>query len=278
MNFTRFNRIELLVPEDQLQPAIDTFSALLGVTFTTPELMGGNVIRSSIAWEAGIEIIAPHGDQSPMVGLLAQQNARGAIGPIVWEVADLSPIRELCKQQDIEIVYEFELDNGGRALYLAMEDCFGYTLSFIDKPLGAAEPATDSGALFKRINRVELLMEQNRLEPARQFFQALLGIEIDPLEYLPEHHVLTTIHREAKIELFGPGDEESVLHQLLASKGQLGKIGPIVWEVDDLDAFKQHALALGHKMIYEFEMEDRKQLCLSDDSLFGYTATFTEYF
>lgn len=277
MNFKRFNRIELLLPEDRINDAVDTFSKLLKISIGSPELLEGGAVWSTAAWEAGIEFIAPHGRKSPIFSLLERQNSWGAIGPIVWEVEDLEPLRVLAHFQGINIIYEYAIDNGGRQVYLDSDACFGYTLSFIEKPPGPSEPSPDSGALFTRINRVELLQPPEHLEQARVFFQELLGIEIEPLEYLPEHHVLTTIHRDAGIEIFGPGDDESVLHALLEAKGDLGAIGPIVWEVEDIDVFKRHAQSLGHKLIYEFEMPDRKQLCLDGETVFGYTATFTQF-
>jgi hypothetical protein len=199
------------------------------------------------------------------------------VGPIVWEVETVDDIRIRAERQGVAIVYEFVTETGGRQISLSAEDCFGYSATFIERPPGPFEPPPGSGAHFTRINRVELLLPAEDIEPARAFFSKLLGVEIDPPEYLPEHHVLTTICRPMGVELFGPGDEDSVLHWLLEQKGRRGAIGPIVWEVDDLDRIKDHAIGLGHQLIYEFAQSDRRQMCLEADTLFGYTATFTQY-
>jgi hypothetical protein len=277
MNVKRLNRIELLLTADRIDGAVKVFSDLLGIHIDPPQLLAEHHVLTTTSWEAGIELIAPGDSQSVLHRLLEQRGAVGAVGPVVWEVEDIEEVRNRARRQGVEIAYELSTQGGGRQICLSADDCFGYTPTFIERPPGPSEPPPGSGAHFTRINRVELLLPAEDIEPARALFSKLLDLEIDPPEYLPEHHVLTTICRPMGIELFGPGDKESVLHGLLEQKGRRGAIGPIVWEVDDLDRIKDHAIALGHQLIYEFAQSDRRQMCLEADTLFGYTATFTQY-
>jgi catechol 2,3-dioxygenase-like lactoylglutathione lyase family enzyme len=277
MRVKRLNRIELLLPAAKIEHAVATFANLLGVHIGRPELLADHHVLTTTCWEAGIELIAPGDAQSPLHGLLKQKGEGGAVGPIVWEVDNIDDIRAHAQRQGIGIMYELVNSNGGRQICLSSEDCFGYTATFMEKPLGPPAPKPGLGARFKRLNRVELLLPAEDLEAARTFFSDLLGAQIDPPAYQPDNHVLTTTCWEAGLELFGPGDKESVLHQLLEEKGRRGAIGPIVWEVSDLDLMKEAALAQGHHVTYEFARGNRRQIYLAADTLFGYTAAFTQY-
>jgi catechol 2,3-dioxygenase-like lactoylglutathione lyase family enzyme len=277
MRVKRLNRVELLLPAERIDAAVQAFSDLLGVPIDPPYLLDGHHVLTTTSWEAGIELIAPGDPDSVLHGLLEIRGKVGAIGPIVWEVEDVDAIRARVQQLGIAIVYELTNENGGRQISLSAEDCFGYTATFMERPLGSPEPRPGSGARFKRINRIELLLPSEDLDAAAALFSKLLGVKIAPPEYLPEHHVLTTTCWEAGIELFGPGDQNSVLHKLLEQKGRRGAIGPIVWEVDNIERIKEVALAQGHRLVYEFKLGDRHQICLDADTLFGYTATFTQH-
>lgn len=273
MRVERLNRVELLLPADQIDAAVKTYAELLAIPIAPPELLDEGQVLTTTCWEAGVEFIAPGGPASPLNGLLAQQPDGGAVGPIVWEVRSLGPIRDYARSCGIEVIYEMDTGHGGRQLSLSPADCFGYIATFIENP---PKPALPPGARIRRFNRIELLLPAEDLEPARAFFGRLLEADIKPFEYIPQHHVLTRTCWEAGFELFGPGDETSVLHPMLARKGRRGVIGPVVWEVEDLDEIKRAAVALGHQPVYEFAYEDRRQLCLSAETLFGYTATFTQ--
>lgn len=277
MRVKRLNRVELLLTADRIDGAAKAFSDLLGIRIDPPRLLAEHHVMTTTSWEAGIELIAPGGSEIVLHGLLKQRGPMGAVGPIVWEVEDIDDVRNWARRQGVGIAYELTTETGSRQISLSAEDCFGYTPTFIERPPGPSEPRPGSGARFTRINRVELLLPAEDIEPATAFFSKLLDIEIDPPEYLPEHHVLTTTCWPVGLELFGPGDKDSVLHGLLEQKGRRGAIGPIVWEVDDLDRMKEHAIALGHQLVYEFTLRDLRQMCLGGDTLFGYTATFTQY-
>src|ERR1700677_1975148 len=97
----------------------------------------------------------------------------------------------------------------------------------------------------KRLNRIELLLATDRIDGAVKVFSELLGVRIDPPRLLAEHHVLTTTSWEAGIELIAPGDSESVLHGLLEQRGSVGAVGPIVWEVENVDDIRSRAEGQG---------------------------------
>jgi hypothetical protein len=278
MRFKRFNRVELLMPGEEVEAAAKVFGELLGVEFSPVVAEANGSVLATLSTEAGLELIGPASAQSPLAAQL-DKKGRGGIGPIIWEVDDLDDIRAIAAEMGIRVAHEFPQPNGGTQLMLHADDCFGYSLSFTDKPYGAAEPAAGSGALISRINRVELLLPADKLDPAWNFFSRLLDIKIDPFHYYPEHHVRTVLQLEGKFELFGPGDEKSGLHQVLAKYPAGGAIGPVVWEVPDLEAMRKHAEKLGHTVAYELYDEEagRKQICLSSATLFGYTLTFTQF-
>ena len=277
MKINRLNRVELLLPAERIDSAIAAFSALLGIAMEPARLLADVQVKSSVCWEAGIEIFGPGGPDSVLHALLEVRGREGAIGPVVWEVENIDDARAHLQGQGFGIQYEFVHENGSRQLSLDAADCFGYTLTFLEQPAGPPQPVPGSKARFKRLNRVELLLPAQDLQPAVDLFSRLLNVRIAPLEYMPEHHVLTTTCWEAGFELFGPGDAESSLLPLLEQRGQPGTVGPIVWEVEDIARMREHALSLGHQVVYEFDQGGRRQFYLGAGTLFGYTVTFLQY-
>lgn len=127
------------------------------------------------------------------------------------------------------------------------------------------------------LNRVELLLPPDQLDEAVRVFNDVLGADFDPPELLTEHQVLSTTDFEVGLELFGPGGPDSALHASLARKG-VGAIGPIVWEVEDLDEAKRELVGKGYAIYFEYENAEKgiRQLCLDPAEMFGYTITFMQ--
>jgi hypothetical protein len=276
MKVKRLNRIELLMPRTQIDAAVKTFSDLLGVDIKPPRHLKEHRVLSTTCWEAGIELLAPSDDDALMSTHLARQSPP-CFGPIVWEVSSISDIRDYAKQNGIGIVFEEDFGEGGRQLCLDSKDCLGYTATFTEGPI---HPPLGPKAQITGLNRIEMLFPKDDLENARRFYGGLLGIAFPPFKLLTEHHnTLTTVSWEAGLELFGPGASDGPLIEMLKQKGGRGVIGPIVWNVADLEKCRRHALSLGHKVVYEFELEwngrTAHQLNLHPDTLFGYQATFT---
>jgi hypothetical protein len=277
MKVKRLNRVELLMKPEDIEPARKVFSDLLNVPIPPAHLLPEHHVLTTTCWEAGIELMGPGDAESVLHQSLQRKGSRGGIGPVVWEVDNVDDMRKHAENLGLRVLYLLQNENGGRQLSLASEDCYGYTFTFIEKPPGPSQPKPGSGARFKKINRVELLLPQEDVRPALQFMGRLLDIDLPEPTYLKEHHVLCHVEDKAGFEVFGPGDEESILHASLARKGRRGAIGPIVWEVDDLRDIREAAPALGHKILYEFQDGPRKQLSLSPETLFGYSLTFTQF-
>ena len=126
-----------------------------------------------------------------------------------------------------------------------------------------------------RFNRVELLLPAEDLEAAVRVFNDVLGGSIEPPHLIEDQQVLTTVDYALGIELMAPGGPDSRLNASLARKGR-GGIGPLVWEVDDLDATKAELVEKGYRIFFEYEGEGVRQLHLDPDQLFGYGVTFTQ--
>jgi hypothetical protein len=126
-------------------------------------------------------------------------------------------------------------------------------------------------------NRVELLMSSNDMESAIEKFNDLLGTSFEPPMTVAEGEVLSTVDWANKIELFGPAHEASRLAPRLAQSGR-GSIGPLVWEVDNIDEARQHVAQKGYRIIGEYEDAELgvKQITLDPRQLFGYLITFME--
>lgn len=270
------NHVELLMPADQVAGAASTFGELLGVAFPAPHVMEDQKIVSTLNWDVGLEILAPSAPDSPVQASLARNGGRsGGVGPIAWRVESVDAMREHAEALGIAVMHELSGEDGMRAIYLSPQDCHGYVASFIEKPGDAFPPRPPEGATVSRLNRIELLTTAEASRPAADFFGRLLGTRLD-IEYLADHDVLSGTSWEAGVEVFAPGSEKSVLNASLARKGERGGIGPIVWEVEDIDLLRQRALSQGHHILYQFSTDERHQVCLSSDTLYGYTLTFTQ--
>ena len=77
------------------------------------------------------------------------------------------------------------------------------------------------------------------------------------------------------IELFGPVSRASRVQPAVDRKGA-GAIGPLVFEVGDLDRATAEAKAKGFRVVYEFGVPGERQVHFDDEQLFGYGVTFTE--
>jgi methylmalonyl-CoA/ethylmalonyl-CoA epimerase len=125
------------------------------------------------------------------------------------------------------------------------------------------------------LNRVELLLPADEIDAAVAKFNDTFGFRLAPPHRVAGQPVLSTVDFAAGIELIAPGGEASPLASRLAEKGR-GGIGPLVWEVDDLDAAREHLLRKGCRIYFEFEGEGVRQICLDPDEFFGYVITFMQ--
>ena len=124
-------------------------------------------------------------------------------------------------------------------------------------------------------NRVELMMAPEDIPRAVEQFNDLLGTNFQPPELVHEGNILTTTDWDNHIELYGPAHHDSPQAESLAKKGR-GGIGPLVWEVENIDEARDYVLAKGYQIKFEYQGAGVKQIILDPDQCFGYLITFMQ--
>lgn len=273
MRVRRLNRVELVLPGEDIPEAARTFNAVLGGHLLPPVEVVGQQVVSTTDYALGIELYGPSGADSPKNAYWEHKQTRGAIGPLVFEVDDLDVAKRHATDNGFHVKFEFG-EPGARQVHLDPTELFGYVVTFTERK-GDDQPGEPPTNVV-RFQRVELLLPGEDLEGARQVFNRLFASEIPPLEHLEGVEVLTTIDLALGIELFGPASTTSPAHRQLERKGRRGAIGPLVWEVDDLDATKEGVQRKGYRIQYEYGDPGFRQIHLDPEQLFGYGITFTE--
>ncbi len=124
-------------------------------------------------------------------------------------------------------------------------------------------------------NRVELMMAPEDIHKAVEQFNDLLGTSFQSPELVHDGNILTTTDWENHIELYVPAHADSPQSASLAQKGK-GGIGPLVWEVDDINAARDHVLGKGYRIKFEYQGKGVRQIILDPDQCFGYLITFMQ--
>jgi hypothetical protein len=271
MKVRRMNRVELLLPGEDIPDAARVFNELLGGHLPEPYEVPGQGVLSTSDYALGIEFYGPVNADSPRASSFDTKPRRGSIGPLVWEVDDLDAIKQEVVDKGYRVQFEFG-EPGARQVHLDAGQLFGYGVTFTERSSAAVG---ERPAAVRCFHRVELLMAGDDIEDARRVFSDLLGSDIAPVQHLVEQQVLTTVAPQLGIELLAPASRESRTQAHLERKGR-GAIGPLVWEVDDLDAAKQRALDKGFGVSFEYGEPPNRQVHLDAEQLFGYGVTFTE--
>ena len=133
MRIQRFNRVELLIEEKDIEEAVAKFNDLFGFHLPPPDPVPGQKVRSSTDYDAQIEFFAPHGEGSPLERRL-KEKGRGAIGPLVWEVDDIEEAKQWAVSKGINIVFEFTSETGIRQLHFDPDQFFGYGVTLTQLP------------------------------------------------------------------------------------------------------------------------------------------------
>ena len=137
---------------------------------------------------------------------------------------------------------------------------------------------------IKGFNRVELIVRPDQIEAARAQFNELLGLELPPPHQVSRGRALSSTDFDGFIELVAPVDPEMAMSITLAEHGP-GQVGPLVWEVADLDAARDWLQARDLRIAYEYDSragnaEEKaaavRQLILDKDQWFGFTVTLME--
>jgi hypothetical protein len=135
-----FNRVELIVREDQIDDAVRQFNEVLGLHIVPPHRIAGVPVLSATDFEGSIEFVAPLGGEGPF----ADRSARGGpgqIGPLVWEVADIDQSREWLSHNGYRIFYEYDSSQGNESeqamrvyqLILDPDQWFGFSVTLMQR-------------------------------------------------------------------------------------------------------------------------------------------------
>jgi len=140
MKIRGFNRVELIVREDQIGDAVAQFNELLGTHLPEPHPIESNPILSSTDFDGSIEFVAPRGGEGPFAQRLAEKGS-GQIGPLVWEIEDVDAARSWLTERGFRITYEYDSREGNaseaamavRQLILDPEQWFGFTVTLMQR-------------------------------------------------------------------------------------------------------------------------------------------------
>jgi hypothetical protein len=263
------NRVELLLPGEEIPSACGVFDDLLGAHFGVPVELSGEGIIAATDCALGLSLFGPT-RSSPRRPVL-KSKPQGSIGPVVFEVDDLEEAKRVATEQGFCVRYEYG-EEPCREVHLNPDDLFGYGVTFTERSSAGAEPRPTR---VTRFQRVELLVAGDDVRAAVDIFNHLLGADMESPEILEEHGILTTLGLRVGIEIFGPSRPDSRVTPQIERKGR-GAIGPLVFEVEDLGAAREHAISLGHGIKFEFEHEGSHQVHLDDAGLYGFGITFTD--
>ena len=136
MKILGLNRVELLLPDRDLDAAVARFNDVFGFHLSHPHAIEESRSRSSIDFAAGLELVAPVDATSPIHAALAARG-RGALLTVVWEVDDIESARRWATEKGLGIRYEYEGTHDGariRQLCLEESEFFGYTITLMEKP------------------------------------------------------------------------------------------------------------------------------------------------
>jgi len=130
MRILGFNRVELLLASDDIHEAAERLNDLLGTSFAPPRLTAGGHVYTTTDWDNHVELYGPSGPSSRIAPRL-EDKGRGAIGPLVWEVASIDEAREYVLSRGHRIHFEYE-EEGIKQIVLDPDEWYGYLITFIE--------------------------------------------------------------------------------------------------------------------------------------------------
>jgi hypothetical protein len=140
MEIIGFNRVELIVAEDQIHDAVAQFNEILGRNLPAPHKIEQAPVLSATDFDGGVEFVAPVNGEGAFGQRLAQHGP-GQIGPLVFEVADIDAAREFVTSKGYRIRYEYdsskgsaeEVQSGVYQLVLDPEQWFGFNVTLMQR-------------------------------------------------------------------------------------------------------------------------------------------------
>ncbi|MBL7548670.1 VOC family protein [Frankia sp. AgB1.9] len=110
MDHLGFNRVELVVREDEIEKAVEQFNEVFGLGLPKPHPIQGMPVLSATAFDGFIELVAPVDGKGSFAAKL--ERGPGQIGPLVWQIADIDETRAWLAEHDYNIVYEYDSRKG----------------------------------------------------------------------------------------------------------------------------------------------------------------------
>lgn len=140
MRIRGFNRVELIVAEDQIDDAVRQFNELLGTNLPEPHPIAGQPVLSATDFDGHIELVAPVGGQGSF-GRRLEDHGPGQIGPLVWEIDDVDEAKIWLSDRELRVVFEYdsskgntsEQDSGVRQLVLDPTQWFGFNVTLMQR-------------------------------------------------------------------------------------------------------------------------------------------------
>jgi hypothetical protein len=135
-----FNRVELIVREDQIDDAVRQFNEVLGLHITPPHRIAGAPVLSATDFDGSVEFVAPVGGEG-YFGDRLERGGPGQIGPLVWEVDDIDQVREWLSHRGYRITYEYDSTQGNESeqatnvhqLVLDRDQWFGFNVTLMKR-------------------------------------------------------------------------------------------------------------------------------------------------
>lgn len=140
--------------------------------------------------------------------------------------------------------------------------------------------------IIKGFNRVELIVSEGEIERAVKQFNEVFGLNLPVPHPIANTPVLSATDFDGFIEIVAPLSEETSFAKKL-SRGGPGQIGPLVWEVEDIDDAREWLAEHGYNIVFEYDsrkgnsMEVKyavHQLILDPGQWFGFNVTMMKRF
>ena len=134
---------------------------------------------------------------------------------------------------------------------------------------------------IRGFSRVELIVAEDEIEGAVQQFNDVLGLHLPSPHAIEGRPILSATDFDGHIEFVAPVSGGGAFGARLEQHGP-GQIGPLVWEIDDVDAARQSLAEGGFRILLEYDSSKGNaaeraanvyQLVLDPAQWFGFTVT-----
>ena len=113
MRIKGFNRVEIIVREDEIEQAVQQFNDVFGLNLPKPHAIQGVPVLSATDFDGHLEVVAPVDGKGPFAAKL--ERGPGQIGPLVWEIEDVEEARTWLGEHGYRITYEYDSRQGNAA-------------------------------------------------------------------------------------------------------------------------------------------------------------------